>query len=78
MTAGKGFMPGAMIFGRWSRSVRLAQPAFGFATAAEVLSIVGSRSSQFMLWRIPGTLFASRLAGTSRAPAADGIPYIKS
>jgi general nucleoside transport system permease protein len=84
MTAGKGFIAlAAMIFGRWSPIGAIgAALLFGFADQLQsVLSIIGSPiPSQFMLMApYLATLFAvAGLAGTSRAPAADGIPYIKS
>jgi simple sugar transport system permease protein len=84
MTAGKGFIAlAAMIFGRWSPLGAIgAALLFGFADQLQsVLSIVGSPiPSQFMLMApYLATLFAvAGLAGRSRAPAADGIPYIKS
>jgi general nucleoside transport system permease protein len=84
MTAGKGFIAlAAMIFGRWSPLGAIgAALLFGFADQLQqVLSIVGTPiPSQFMLMApYLATLFAvAGLAGRSRAPAADGIPYIKS
>jgi simple sugar transport system permease protein len=84
MTAGKGFIAlAAMIFGRWSpRGAIGAALLFGFADQLQqVLSIIGTPiPSQFMLMApYLATLFAvAGLAGRSRAPAADGIPYIKS
>jgi ABC-type uncharacterized transport system permease subunit len=84
MTAGKGFIAlAAMIFGRWSPIGAIgAALLFGFADQLQrVLSIVGTPiPSQFMLMApYLATLFAvAGLAGKSRAPAADGIPYIKS
>ena len=84
MTAGKGFIAlAAMIFGRWSPLGAIgAALLFGFADQLQsVLSIVGTPiPSQFMLMApYLATLFAvAGLAGRSRAPAADGVPYIKS
>lgn len=84
MTAGKGFIAlAAMIFGRWSPLGAIgAALLFGFADQLQqVLSIIGTPiPSQFMLMApYLATLFAvAGLAGRSRAPAADGIPYIKS
>lgn len=84
MTAGKGFIAlAAMIFGRWSPLGAVgAALLFGFADQLQqVLSIIGTPiPSQFMLMApYLATLFAvAGLAGRSRAPAADGIPYIKS
>jgi general nucleoside transport system permease protein len=84
MTAGKGFIAlAAMIFGRWSPLGAIgAALLFGFADQLQqVLSIIGTPiPSQFMLMApYLATLFAvAGLAGQSRAPAADGVPYIKS
>ncbi len=84
MTAGKGFIAlAAMIFGRWSPKGAIAAALlFGFADQLQqVLSIIGTPiPSQFMLMApYLATLFAvAGLVGRSRAPAADGIPYIKS
>ena len=83
MTAGAGFIAlAAVIFGKWD-PVRAALAAllFGFASNLEdMLSIVGAPvPSQFMLM-LPYvvTLFAvAGLVGKSRAPAADGEPYVK-
>ncbi len=83
MTAGAGFIAlAAVIFGKWD-PVRAAVAAllFGFASNLDdMLSIVGAPvPSQFMLM-LPYlvTLFAvAGLVGKSRAPAADGTPYIK-
>ncbi|MCU0300187.1 MAG: ABC transporter permease [Candidatus Nanopelagicales bacterium] len=84
MTAGKGFIAlAAMIFGRWSPLGAVgAALLFGFADQLQqVLSIIGTPiPSQFMLMApYLATLFVvAGLAGRSRAPAADGVPYIKS
>ncbi len=83
MTAGAGFIAlAAVIFGKWD-PVRAAMAAllFGFAAnLKDMLSLVGAPvPSQFMLM-LPYvvTLFAvAGLVGKSRAPAADGEPYIK-
>jgi simple sugar transport system permease protein len=84
MTAGAGFIAlAAVIFGRWDPvRATLAGLLFGFATNLQsVLGIIGSPvPSQFMLM-LPYvvTIFAvAGLVGQSRAPAADGKPYIKS
>lgn len=84
MTAGAGFIAlAAVIFGRWDPiRAMLAGLLFGFATNLQsVLGIIGSPvPSQFMLM-LPYvvTIFAvAGLVGQSRAPAADGKPYIKS
>lgn len=84
MTAGAGFIAlAAVIFGRWHPiRAMLAGLLFGFATNLQsVLGIIGSPvPSQFMLM-LPYlvTIFAvAGLVGQSRAPAADGKPYVKS
>ncbi|MFJ4174555.1 ABC transporter permease [Microbacterium sp. NPDC089696] len=84
MTAGAGFIAlAAVIFGKWDPiKATLAALLFGFATNLQgVLSVIGSPvPSQFMLM-LPYvvTIFAvAGLVGKSRAPAADGKPYIKS
>lgn len=83
MTAGAGFIAlAAVIFGRWDPiRAMLAGLLFGFATNLQsVLGIIGSPvPSQFMLM-LPYivTIFAvAGLVGQSRAPAADGKPYMK-
>ena len=84
MTAGAGFIAlAAVVFGKWDPiKATLAALLFGFATNLQgVLSVIGSPvPSQFMLM-LPYvvTIFAvAGLVGKSRAPAADGQPYIKS
>jgi simple sugar transport system permease protein len=84
MTNGMGFIAlAAVIFGQWHPlRATLAALLFGFATNLQsVLGIIGSPvPSEFMLM-LPYvvTIFAvAGLVGTSRAPAADGKPYIKS
>jgi simple sugar transport system permease protein len=84
MTNGAGFIAlAAVIFGRWHPiRATLAGLLFGFATNLQsVLGIIGSPvPSDFMLM-LPYvvTIFAvAGLVGVSRAPAADGKPYIKS
>jgi len=84
MTAGQGFIAlAAVILGRWDPvRATLAGLLFGFATNLQnVLGIIGSPvPSEFMLM-LPYvvTIFAvAGLVGVSRAPAADGKPYIKS
>jgi len=83
MTAGLGFIAlAAMIFGRWSPiGVLLAALFFGFARAlAFFLGTIGSPiPSQFlnMLPYLATIAAVAGLVGRSRAPAADGKPYIK-
>ncbi|MBX3194033.1 MAG: ABC transporter permease [Microbacteriaceae bacterium] len=84
MTNGLGFIAlAAVIFGQWHPlRATLAALLFGFATNLQsVLGIIGSPvPSEFMLM-LPYvvTIFAvAGLVGVSRAPAADGKPYIKS
>ncbi len=83
MTAGAGFIALAcLIFGKWTpRGAILAALFFGFANDLQGnLSIIGvSIPSEFMLM-IPyiATIIAvSGVVGRVRAPAADGIPYIR-
>jgi simple sugar transport system permease protein len=83
MTAGAGFIAlAAVIFGRWDPiRATLAALLFGFASYLQTtLGIIGSPvPSEFMLM-LPYvvTIFAvAGLVGVSRAPAADGKPYIK-
>ena len=83
MTAGAGFIAlAAVIFGKW-HPVRAAMAAllFGFAQNLNgALAIVGAPvPSQFMLMLpyVVTTLAVAGFAGHSRAPAADGTPYIK-
>lgn len=84
MTAGKGFIAlAAMIFGRWSPTGAIgAALLFGFADQLQsVLSIIGTPIPSQLMLMAPylATLFAvAGLAGRVRAPAADGVPYIKS
>lgn len=84
MTAGAGFIAlAAVIFGKWHPlKATLAALLFGFASSLQsTLSVIGSPvPSQFMLM-LPYvvTIFAvAGLVGRSRAPAADGVPYVKS
>lgn len=83
MTAGAGFIAlAAVIFGQWDPiKATLAALLFGFASSLQnTLSIVGSPvPSEFMLM-LPYvvTIFVvAGVVGRSRAPAADGKPYIK-
>ena len=84
MTAGQGFIAlAAVSFGRWDPiRATLAALLFGFASNLQnVLSIMGSPvPSEFMLM-LPYVITIAAVAGLvglSRAPAADGKPYIKS
>jgi simple sugar transport system permease protein len=84
VTSGAGFIAlAAVIFGQWNPvRATLAALLFGFASNLQnVLGIIGSPvPSEFMLM-LPYvvTIFAvAGLVGLSRAPAADGKPYIKS
>ena len=83
MTAGKGFIAlAAMILGRWSpRGAMLAALLFGFTEALRtMLGIVGSPIPSQFLAMLPylATIFAvAGLVGRVRAPAAEGIPYVK-
>lgn len=83
MTAGAGFIAlAAVIFGQWDPiKATLAALLFGFASSLQnTLSTIGSPvPSEFMLM-LPYlvTIFVvAGAVGRSRAPAADGIPYIK-
>lgn len=83
MTGGAGYIAlAAVIFGKWDPiRATLAALLFGFASTLQgVLSVIGSPvPTQFMLM-LPYvvTIFAvAGLVGRSRAPAADGKPYVK-
>jgi simple sugar transport system permease protein len=83
MTAGAGFIALAcLIFGKWSpKGALIAALFFGFTNSLQSnLSIAGVPiPSEFMLM-IPyiATIIAvSGLIGRVRAPAADGIPYLR-
>ncbi|RLK47800.1 ABC transporter permease [Microbacterium telephonicum] len=83
MTAGAGFIAlAAVIFGQWDPiKATLAALLFGFASNLQnTLSVIGSPvPSEFMLM-LPYlvTIFVvAGVVGKSRAPAADGVPYIK-
>lgn len=83
MTGGAGYIAlAAVIFGKW-HPIKAAMAAllFGFATAMrDALSLVGAPvPTQFMsmLPYVVTLLAVAGLVGRSRAPAADGVPYIK-
>jgi ABC-type uncharacterized transport system permease subunit len=84
MTAGAGFIAlAALIFGRWTPLGALgAALFFGFAQKlAFYLSVAGSPvPNQFlnMLPYIATIIAVAGLVGRVRAPAADGVPYVKS
>lgn len=83
MTAGAGYIAlAAVIFGKWD-PVRAALAALLFGAATNLqgtLSVVGAPvPSQFMLMLpyVVTILAVAGFVGRSRAPAADGEPYIK-
>jgi ABC-type uncharacterized transport system permease subunit len=83
MTGGAGYIAlAAVIFGKWDPiRATLAALLFGFASNLQnTLSVIGSPvPSEFMLM-LPYlvTIFVvAGVVGKSRAPAADGKPYIK-
>lgn len=83
MTAGAGFIAlAAVIFGQWDPiKATLAALLFGFASSLQnTLSVIGSPvPSEFMLM-LPYlvTIFVvAGVVGKSRAPAADGVAYVK-
>ena len=84
MTGGVGFIAlAAVIFGQWDPiKATLAALLFGFASSVQnTLNIIGSPVPSEFLLMLPYlvTIFAvAGLVGKSRAPAADGKPYIKS
>ncbi len=83
MTAGAGFIAlAAVIFGQWDPiKATLAALLFGFASSLQnTLSIIGSPvPSEFMLMLpyIVTIFVVAGVVGRSRAPAADGVPYVK-
>lgn len=83
MTAGKGYIAlAAMILGRWNpKGAFAAALLFGFAEALRgTLSIIGTPVPTQFLAMLPylATIFAvAGLVGKVRAPAAEGIPYVK-
>jgi ABC-type uncharacterized transport system permease subunit len=84
ITQGAGFIAlAAVIFGQWHPiKAALAGLLFGFATNLQsTLGIIGSPVPSEFLLMLPYliTIVAvAGLVGQSRAPAADGTPYIKS
>ncbi|NTW39390.1 MAG: ABC transporter permease [Cellulomonadaceae bacterium] len=83
LTSGKGYIAlAAMILGRWSPKGALAAALlFGFADSLRsVLGNLGSPVPSQFLAMLPylATIFAvAGLVGRVRAPAAEGIPYVK-
>ena len=83
VTAGAGFIAlAAVVFGRWHPlRATLAALLFGFATNLQyVLSSIGSPVPGEIMRMVPyvATILAvAGFVGQSRAPAADGKPYIK-
>lgn len=83
MTAGLGFIAlAAVIFGRWDPiRATLAALLFGFATNLQnLLTILKTPiPSEFMLMLpyVVTILAVAGFAGQIRAPAADGVPYVK-
>ncbi|MER2137889.1 MAG: ABC transporter permease, partial [Arthrobacter sp.] len=84
MTSGQGYIAlAALILGRWNPIGALfAALLFGFASNLQsVLSLLGTPVPNQFLAMLPYvvTIFAvAGVVGKSRAPAASGIPYIKS
>lgn len=83
MTGGKGYIAlAAMILGRWNPNGALAAAIlFGFAEGLRgTLSVVGTPVPTQFLAMLPylATIFAvAGLVGKVRAPAAEGVPYVK-
>jgi simple sugar transport system permease protein len=83
MTAGRGFIGlAAMIFGAWTPiGAFLASLVFGFADSLQArLSVLNVPIPSEILLMVPYvvTIFVvAGLVGRSRAPAADGRPYVK-
>jgi len=83
MTGGKGFIAlAAMILGRWSPTGALAAALlFGFSDNLRVvLGIIGTPIPSQIMLMTPYlvTIFAvAGLVGRVRAPASEGIPYVK-
>ncbi|MGO4382896.1 ABC transporter permease [Specibacter sp. RAF43] len=83
MTGGLGFIAlAALIFGRWNPiGAALAALLFGVAgNLQSILSLAGTPIDGQFLAMLPYALTilaVSGFVGKSRAPAADGLPYIK-
>ena len=83
MTSGAGFIAlAALIFGKWKPiGCLLAALLFGFADNLQsTLTIIGvAIPSEFMLMvpYIATIIAVTGLVGRVRAPAADGIPYLR-
>ena len=83
MTGGKGYIAlAAMILGRWSpRGALAAALLFGFSDNLQVrLGIIGTPIPSQIMLMVPYavTIFAvAGLVGRVRAPASEGIPYVK-
>ncbi len=83
MISGKGFIAlAALIFGRWNPTgALLAALFFGFADklAGYLAGITSPIPSEFlaMLPYLATILAVAGLVGRVRAPAADGVPYVK-
>ncbi len=83
MTGGKGYIAlAAMILGRWNPNGALAAALFfGFAEGLRgTLSVVGTPVPTQFLAMLPylATIFAvAGLVGKVKAPAAEGVPYVK-
>jgi len=83
MTAGAGFIAlAALIFGKWSpMGAVFAALLFGFADNLQsTLTIIGiAIPSEFMLMvpYIATIIAVTGLVGRVRAPAADGVPYLR-
>jgi simple sugar transport system permease protein len=83
MTAGRGYIGlAAMIFGGWNPiGGFLAALVFGFADAIQsrlsILSIAIPSEFLLMVPYVVTIIVVAGLVGRSRAPAADGKPYVK-
>ncbi|MBO0843436.1 MAG: ABC transporter permease, partial [Nocardioides sp.] len=83
ITSGNGYIAlAAVIFGRWSpRGATAAALLFGFATALNTrLTILLPAAPSDLIALLPyvATIIAvAGLVGKVRAPAADGVPYVK-